>query len=212
MAKLIVSTLDAAGKIVLTEKAVKSVAQTLLTKGRGKANKVYALPLNEAFRHAQQGAVVYVKVLGGFEGLCRVKQSVGRSGRPSLPEHTNWNLPTGSTMLVMDCLDKSGNVLNLNWRRDHDIIESFDVREVPVSDEKRDTLTHKSWTHAVDVASVVPVTAESHQLPAGPVATDYIAELNLSLTNGDATIVPEVEVFCDESVTLFLESGETASE
>jgi len=181
MAKLIITTTDAVGKVVVSERAVKTVPQTILAKGKGKANKVYALPLNEAFHHAQQGAVVYVKITDGFEGLVRVKQSVGRSGRPSLPEHTNWNLPTGSTTLICDCLDKSGDVISLNWRRDHDIIEAFDVREIPVSDEKRDTLTHKSWSHATDAASAVPVTPESHQLPASV------------LSSGDATVVPVVE-------------------
>ena len=151
--------------------AVKAVAQSIFGQGRGKANKVMNLPLDKAFRLAQSGAIVNVTVKGSkftslFSGMVRVENSLGRSGRPALEENINWELPTGSLTLTLRKLDGSGDVVKLNWRRDHDAIVEFNVQSIPPTAEQRDTVTHKSWEHAAAAPSAELVTPETHQLPA----------------------------------------------
>lgn len=189
--------------------AVRSFSQSLLSKGRGKAAKSNLVPLNEVFHAAQSGAVLMLETTGNkfhpaYNGLVRVRSSVGRSGRPALFDNTDWNLPTGSTTLVVECLDKSGREFSINWRRDVDVMVVCDVKAIPAAAETRDTVTHKAWTHAVSADAAIPVTPETHQL-AAPTATvqtgmvlaeDDAPAVELSeLSDGEATIVPETVAF-----------------
>ena len=193
--------------------AVKSVSQSVFGQGRKKSAKVMSLPLDLAFRLAQQGAVVNVDVATSmytesFTGMVRVERSVGRSGRPALAENTNWKLPTGSLTLVCRKLDGSGEVVELNWRRDHAAIKGFDVQSVPESKETVNTQTHKAWQHAAEAPSALLVTPESHQLPAmagmdAATATLVDDSPELSLETGDSeNYVAELAASLDGVITV----------
>jgi len=197
--------------------AVKAFSQSILTKGRGKANKVNMVPLNEVFRAAQSGAVISLETAGNafhpaYNGLVRVKRSIGRSGRPASLENTNWDLPIGSTTLVLECLDKSGRQFTINWRRDVDSLVRCDVTDIPAAAETRDTVTHKAWQHAVSADAVIPVTPESHQLAAGGTVLAESDAPTVELSESDATVMPSETVAFDASMMAALPAPATKTE
>lgn len=196
--------------------AVKAFSQSILTKGRGKANKVNMVPLNEVFRAAQSGAVISLETAGNafhpaYNGLVRVKRSIGRSGRPALDANANPELPAGSTSLLVEALDKSGREFTINWRRDIDTLVRCDVTDVPAATETRDTVTHKAWSHATAASDVIPVTPESHQLAAGTMLSESDAPM-VELSDGDATGVPSETVAFDASMMAALPAPVPAAE
>lgn len=103
-----------------------TIKRVLVTGVRG------GMAMNEAFRLVQFGGLVELTLAPnkyhseGYSGIARVKGFDTKRGRPAKVDK-NPEFPSGSTTLVLEALDKSGRVMNVNWRRDYDAVTDMKV-------------------------------------------------------------------------------------